>query len=93
MSDNPSEQEQSGGQRRYYSRPKFCQFCGDKTIDIDYKNIELMRRFITDDGRIRPRRQTGTCALHQRLLAREIKRARHLALLPFVGESWQDAIR
>ncbi|HMN11010.1 MAG TPA: 30S ribosomal protein S18 [Bellilinea sp.] len=94
MSDNTqSEMEQGGGQRRYISRPKVCQFCGDKSIDIDYKNIDLLRRFVTDDGRIRPRRQTGTCALHQRLLAKEIKRARHIALLPFVGESWADAIR
>jgi len=73
--------------RRYYSRPKICQFCTDKSIVIDYKNIDLLRRFVMDDGRIRPRRQTGTCAKHQRKLANAIKRARHLALLPFSSEN------
>jgi small subunit ribosomal protein S18 len=53
---------------------------------IDYKNVELLQRFITDGAKIRPRRQTGTCAKHQRELARAIKRARHIALLPFTGE-------
>jgi small subunit ribosomal protein S18 len=53
---------------------------------IDYKNVELLRRFISEDGKIRPRRQTGTCAKHQRELATAIKRARHLALLQFTGE-------
>jgi small subunit ribosomal protein S18 len=72
--------------RRYYSRPKVCQFCVEKIDHIDYKQVDLLRRYITDDGKIRPRRQTGTCAKHQRQLARAIKRARHLALLPFVGE-------
>jgi len=78
----------SGGNRRYYSRPKFCQFCADKTQEIDYKNIELLKRFITEDGKIRSRRQTGTCAKHQRALATAIKRARHVALLPFIGGTW-----
>ncbi len=72
--------------RRYYSRPKVCQFCVEKMDTIDYKQVDLLRRYITEDGKIRPRRQTGTCAKHQRQLARAIKRARHLALLPFVGE-------
>jgi len=72
--------------RRFYARPRFCQFCTDKTIMIDYKNVELLQRFITDGAKIRPRRQTGTCAKHQRELARAIKRARHIALLPFTGE-------
>jgi len=73
--------------RRYYSRPKTCQFCTDKTIVIDHKNIDLLRRFVMDDGRIRPRKQTGTCAKHQRKLAKAVKRARHIALLPFSSES------
>ena len=72
--------------RRYYSRPKVCQFCIEKMDTIDYKQVDLLRRYITDDGKIRPRRQTGTCAKHQRKLAQAVKRARHLALLPFVGE-------
>jgi small subunit ribosomal protein S18 len=53
---------------------------------IDYKSHDMLRRFLTDRGKIRPRRQTGTCAKHQRALARAIKRARHLALVPFTGE-------
>jgi len=76
----------ANNQRRYYSRPKVCQFCVEKIDHIDYKQIDLLRRYVTEDGKIRPRRQTGTCAKHQRHLARAIKRARHLALLPFVGE-------
>jgi small subunit ribosomal protein S18 len=53
---------------------------------IDYKNVNLLQRYVTDEGKIRPRRQTGTCAKHQRQVARAVKRARHLALLPFAGE-------
>lgn len=73
--------------RRYYSRPRFCQFCTDKDVKIEYKEAEQLKRFITEDGKIRPRRQTGTCAKHQRELARAIKRARHLALLQYSGEA------
>jgi len=72
--------------RRYYSRPRVCQFCTDPSTKIDYKQAEALRRFITDEGKIRPRRQTGTCAKHQRQLSRAIKRSRHVALLPFTGE-------
>jgi small subunit ribosomal protein S18 len=53
----------------------------------------MLRRFVTEDGKIRPRRQTGTCARHQRALAVAVKRARQIALLPFTGEKWTDAIR
>jgi small subunit ribosomal protein S18 len=56
---------------------------------IDYKNTDLLRRFVHEDGKIRPRRQTGTCAKHQRALARAIKRARHIALLPFTGDVYR----
>jgi small subunit ribosomal protein S18 len=54
---------------------------------IDFKQADLLRRFISEDGKIRPRRQTGTCSKHQRELARAIKRARHLALLPYTSET------
>lgn len=74
------------GGRRYYSRPRVCQFCTDPSSKIDYKQVDMMHRFITEEGKIRPRRQTGTCAKHQRQLAKGIKRARHMALLPFAGE-------
>ena len=74
-----------GGDRKYFARPKFCQFCADKLLIIDYKKADVLRRFVTDDGKIRPRRQTGTCAKHQRVLAGAIKQARHIAILPFTG--------
>ncbi len=91
--ENFSENERFSGNRRYVAKPKICQFCADKSINIDYKSVDLLRRFVTEDGRIRPRRQTGTCALHQRALAVAVKRARHIAILPFTGERWSDAIR
>lgn len=86
MSNQGFSNEGQGGGRRFFARPRECQFCTDKNATIDYKQAEALRRFVTDDGKIRPRRQTGTCAKHQRELARAIKRARHLALLPFSGE-------
>ena len=70
---------------RYYSRVKVCQFCTDKNIKIDYKDVNLLERYIDSTGKIRPRRQTGTCAKHQRTVAKAIKNARHIALLPFSG--------
>lgn len=88
MDEIRDEQEvQSDGRRRFYSRPRVCQFCSDKSIVIDYKNISLLSSFINREGKIRPRRQTGTCAKHQRKVASEIKKARHMALLPFSGEA------
>lgn len=86
MSNQPGNTEGQQGGRRFFSRPRECQFCTDKNAVIDYKQAESLRRFVTDDGKIRPRRQTGTCARHQRELARAIKRARHVALLPYSGE-------
>jgi small subunit ribosomal protein S18 len=76
-----------GGYRgRYAPRRKVCAFCLEKTRAIDYKDIGTLRRFLTDRGKIRSRRKTGTCARHQRRLAVAVKRARHLALLPFTAE-------
>jgi small subunit ribosomal protein S18 len=94
MSDQMSNETQQGmgGGRRFMARPKFCQFCADKNIKIDYKAIDMLHRYVTEEGKIRPRRQTGTCALHQRALARAIKRARFIALLPYVSERWQEII-
>ncbi|MFM8320155.1 MAG: 30S ribosomal protein S18 [Chloroflexota bacterium] len=86
MSNQPANNEGQGGPRRFFNRPRECQFCADKNAVIDYKQSEALRRFVTDDGKIRPRRQTGTCAKHQRELAVAIKRARHVALLPYSGE-------
>lgn len=81
----PMNEAQAGG-RRFFAHPRECQFCTDKNAVIDYKQIEVLRRYVSDEGKIRPRRQTGACAKHQRELARAIKRARHLALLPYSGE-------
>lgn len=72
--------------RGRYRRRRICAFCVDKIDDVDYKDADTLRRYITEHGRIRPRRQTGTCARHQRSLANAIKRARHIAMLPFVNE-------
>ena len=76
---------EGGGDRRFFAKPKFCQFCADKTLTIDYKKTDLLRKYITEDGKIRPRRQTGACARHQRGVAAAVKQARHIALLPFTG--------
>jgi small subunit ribosomal protein S18 len=65
---------------------KNCQFCVEKAKGIDYKDSQKIRRFVTDRGKILPRRVSGNCAKHQRLLAVAIKRARELALLPYSGE-------
>ena len=93
----PTENQSQNGngerqtpERRFYARPKICQFCVDKQLTIDYKKVDLLRRYVTDDGKIRPRRQTGTCARHQRALAGAIKRARHIALLPYTGKNWEE---
>lgn len=65
---------------------KQCAFCSGSIKTIDYKQPDVLLRYMNEYGRIRPRRQTGTCAKHQRELAREIKRARHIALVPFTKE-------
>ena len=85
MTNQPPTMDQQSGGKRFYTQPRVCQFCTDKSVHIDYKEYELLRRYVTEEGKIRPRRQTGACARHQRDLARAIKLARHLALLPFTG--------
>jgi small subunit ribosomal protein S18 len=71
---------------KYVPKRKVCAFCSDKIKDIDYKDPVKLRQYVSDRGKIDPRRKTGTCAKHQRALAVAIKRARHLALLPYVPE-------
>lgn len=83
---NNDMMDMEGGARRYRRKPRICAFCADKVKEIDYKDHERLRRFVSDHGQIKPRRQTGTCARHQRALAVAIKRARHIALLPFVED-------
>ena len=68
------------------SRRKVCGFCVDKVEHIDFKDTAKLRRYLSERGKILPRRTTGTCAAHQRQLTVAIKRARHIALLPYVAE-------
>lgn len=71
------------GGRGAFRRRKVCRFCGDKEAKIDYRDVGLMKLFISERGKIVPRRISGTCALHQRAIAQAVKRARALALIPF----------
>ena len=71
---------------RRLGRRKTCRFCADKTLGIDYKDPKLLRQFITERGKVVPRRISGNCAKHQRGMAVGIKRARHLSLLPFLSD-------
>lgn len=72
-----------GGMRR---RKKVCVFCGEKNGDIDYKDVNKLKRYVSERGKILPRRITGNCAKHQRALTVAIKRARHIALMPYTME-------
>lgn len=67
-------------------RKKVCQFCADKTERIDYKDVDKLRRYVTERGKILPKRITGTCAMHQREVTTAIKRARIVALLPYLAD-------
>jgi small subunit ribosomal protein S18 len=75
-----------GAGRKFTPRRKVCQFCVDKIKEVDYKDLGRLRRFLSERGKIEPRRKTGTCAAHQRSLNVALKRARQLALLPFTAE-------
>ena len=79
----PGGQQRRRGRPRFYTRRKVCAFCADHVSDIDYKDLGRIRRYVSERARMEPRRKTGTCAKHQRALSTAIKRARHLALLPF----------
>ena len=72
----------SGGMRR----KKVCQFCADKATTVDYKDADTLKKYITERGKILPRRVTGTCSAHQKTVTTAIKRARIVALLPYVAE-------
>ena len=71
--------------KRVYHRRKVCRFCADTSLEINYKDPKSLRYFITERGKIIPRRLSGCCAKHQRTLTHEIKRARTIAFLPYVG--------
>lgn len=70
--------------RRFQRRKKFCRFCADKTPFIDYKDLKTLRGYITERGKILPRRMTGACACHQREVNTAVKRARNIALISFI---------
>lgn len=82
--ERPRRRTGGGGGR--FGRRRVCAFCVDKIQYIDYKEPARLRRYVSDRGKIEPRRKTGTCAGHQRMLTTALKRARHLALLPFTAE-------
>ena len=72
-------------QKKLFSRKKVCRFCADKELHLDYKDAKTLRNFVTERGKIIPRRILGTCATHQRQLCSAIKKARQIALLPYSG--------
>jgi small subunit ribosomal protein S18 len=84
--DRDSSRSSAASKKRRGFRPrrrKVCYFCANAGVEIDYKDVELIRKFISDRGKIQPRRRTGTCPKHQRELARHIKKGREIALLPY----------
>lgn len=85
--DDVDEGDERGRGRGFARKPRVCQFCVDKVDVIHYKQPDMLRKFINEQAKIRPRRQTGTCARHQRALAGALKQARHMALLPYTGHS------
>ncbi len=83
--DSYDKGDSKGGMKRR-SRKKVCPFCAEKAQSIDYKEISKLRKFVSERGKILPRRITGNCAKHQRELTIAIKRARHVALMPFSAD-------
>ena len=80
------KKDQQGQRRTLFRRRKVCKFCADKIDDIDYKDLKVVGPFVPERGKILPRRISGTCAMHQRKLQTAIKRARQIALIPYVTE-------
>lgn len=76
------DNKRRGGMRR----KKVCQFCADKNKSIDYKDVETLKKYVTEGGKILPRRITGTCSIHQREVTKAIKKARVVALMPYIAE-------
>ena len=74
------------GDRPRRGRKKVCSFCAEKIKNIDYKDINRLKRYVSERAKIVPRRMTGVCSKHQRLLTVAIKRARHLAMMPYVSD-------
>ena len=80
------QQGKDGQRRPMFRRRKVCKFCSDKIDDINYKDVKLLAPFVPERGKILPRRISGTCAMHQRKLQTAIKRARQIALIPYVTD-------
>ena len=80
------ERTERNDRRNRKNRKKVCAFCMDKIENIDYKDVPRLKRYLSDRAKIIPRRVTGTCARHQRQLTVAVKRARHVAFLPYVGD-------
>ena len=80
------ERTERNDRRNRKSRKKVCAFCMDKIENIDYKDVPRLKRYLSDRAKIIPRRVTGTCARHHRQLTVAVKRARHVAFLPYVGD-------
>lgn len=89
-SSSGSGDDQGGGRmsfkKKFVFRKKFCRFCKDENETVDYKDPEKLRKFTKNGGKILPRRFSGNCARHQRMVAKEIKKARAIAFLPYVSE-------
>lgn len=86
MATQPKGPPRKPGRGKFTPRRKVCQFCVDKMATVDYKDVGRLRRFLSDRAKMEPRRKTGNCAHHQRQLTTAIKRARHLAMLPYTAE-------
>ena len=84
--DRGERGDRGGGGRRFGARRRGCEFCIDKIEEPDYKDVPMLRRYVSDRGKLEPRRKAGTCAKHQRKVAVAVKRARHMALLPYTAE-------
>jgi len=85
MNNNTRQKRVRTSKKKIYHRRKVCRFCADTSLTIDYKSPKTLKYFITERGKIIPRRISGTCAKHQRSITQAIKRARTIALLPYVG--------
>ncbi|HLC18588.1 MAG TPA: 30S ribosomal protein S18 [Thermodesulfobacteriota bacterium] len=81
--DSSRSSSDSRGPKRTFQKKRYCRFCKHKDLTMDYKDAKALRPYLTERGRIMPRRITGTCARHQRVVCTAIKRARNLAIVPF----------
>jgi len=84
--NNRNDQDEDFNPRFRKVRKKVCALCKDENFELDYKNIEQLRKFINEKGKILPRRATGACAKHQRAITTAVKRARHIAIVPYTQD-------